>query len=377
MENQGRPDAEFQSKGILLYKTANAEVFIPRAPKIPVAEGIHIEVSGQHDSTDTPKQVLGRFLLGLGAAKMIAESGQTPEEPWANTRIEAGQTVSVYGRNVLNPDSWRKPVVTHDREVLPQDSLDEPYNQEGLQKLSERYLSRWEKLGAIMNLFPDEIKAQDVLDENFKDYQVVWRSNTHTVTIQTEPHLKGYHLVVHPNINMARQWQTVQETKTDRENQVMVQRYIQSTLEATAIAMGIQQLLAKGAGEIHNSGNWTAGLKTVDEGGTLSLEGLEEHAKKEKRAHRPDLQTGKSDFGTSMHVHVYIPEDKTSPVVLPKMSEKEAREKEEKGIVAQWEEIPSMTQEQITEIREKIGNGKLTDWLKTHATGFLGDKNPQ
>ncbi|MDO8461165.1 MAG: hypothetical protein Q7S38_01840, partial [bacterium] len=265
-------DTEAIGKGITLYKQNNLEIFVPRKQNIPQEEGIHIEVSDGSDSADTPKQVLRRFLFGLASAKVVAESSQTPQEPWANTRIEKDKIVSVYGRNAFNPSSWRKPVDTLNRKVLEKDTLAPGYDEKRLKTLFERYIPKWEKLASAMNLFPDQVTAQDVSNEDFKDYAVIWRSGTHTITIQKEPHLTGYHLVVHANEAMARQWQTVKESTKDVEEQKMVQKYIQATLEATAIAMGIQDLIAPKVGEIHNSGNWAEGLKTIDEGGALSLE---------------------------------------------------------------------------------------------------------
>lgn len=376
MEEVGVPievqqSAESHNNRIILYKNNATEIFVPKKQSIPHNEGLQVKVSGEHDSTDTPRQVLARFNLGLGTAKVIAESGLTPEEPWANTRIENGQEISIYGRNAFNPDSWRKPADTLNREVPNRDMLSPTYDEKKLQALFKRYIPKWEKLGSVMELFPNGIQAQDIDNEDFSEYAVIWRSNSHTITIQKEPHLKGSHVIVHANQEMTRQWQTVRESPDDSAQERMVQKYIQATLEATAIAMGIQELIASKTGEIHNSGNWASGLKAVEDGGALSLENLAENPKKEKVKHRPNKETGKSDFGTSMHVHVYIPEDKGSPVVLPAMSEKEAGALKVDEVLKQWKEIPKASEDQIVNVKEKIGNGKLASWVEQNCMGKL------
>lgn len=88
---------EVTSKGRLLYRSPRFDVFIPSKPKMPLNEGLHIQVSSGHDQFDPPKEVLGRYAMALGSAKALAESG-IPQDAWANTRLEQGQVVSTYGK---------------------------------------------------------------------------------------------------------------------------------------------------------------------------------------------------------------------------------------------------------------------------------------
>ncbi|MCL5439237.1 MAG: hypothetical protein M1268_04635 [Patescibacteria group bacterium] len=368
------------SDRISLYKSQNLEVFIPKKPNIPLNEGLHVRVSGQHDSMDPPKQVLSRYLEGLGVAKVIAESGVT-RELWANTRLEKGQVVSVYGRVPGEVDSWRKPVDTNNREAANIDTIEPQYPEKRLQELCQRYLPKWDVLAQKMELFGNGVKGSDLEGNNSGD-PIIWENDTLTVQIIKNRHLDGYHLVVNPKEGFSRQWQTVKETRDDKEQQKMIQKYVLSTIEATAVAMGVRQLLSGGRGEIHNSGNWAGGLKTIEEGGKLSMQELDDNLKKEKKLHRADLETSETRFGTSMHAHVYIPKE-GDVVVLPPMSLGEAKSKREDAesrglstqefdnIINQWEVIPPTSEEQMREIQAMIGNGKLTKWLEENCRGPL------
>lgn len=351
---------ETPSGGRSLYRSSRFAVFVPSEPKIPLNEGLHVQVSSGHDQFDPPKEVLGRYVMALGSAKALAESS-IPQDAWANTRLEQGQVVSTYGRVPTVEGSWRKPVETYNREVETITTLEPYYKESRLQELFGRYLPKWEQLVENINLFRDGVNGKDI-DSGQGEEIPVWENDKFTLLVISHPHLKGVHLVVHPKESFRRQWQTIRGS--DQE-----QTHIQATLEATAIAMGAQRLLAEGRGEIHNSGNWASGLKSKEEGGKFDLENFEKRRKAEKRSHRPDIAAPEEQIDTGMHVHVYIPE--SGPVVLPPMSKQEAMEKGREDIVKQWEAIPSMTQEQIAQIREKIGNGKLATWIETNARGTL------
>lgn len=354
-----------QSKGIVLYKSSRFEVFIPQKPNIPLNEGLHVQVSSKHDASDSPKEVLGRYLLAEGVAKVLAESGQT-REAWANTRIEEGQRVSVYGRVPGEERSWRKPVDTFGRNVSDIGKLEPNYDTQKFVELSTRYLPKWEELVSQTSLFKDGVNGKDI-EPSTRTEIPVWENDKFTLVVVSNPHLKGVHLVVHPKESFKRQWQT---------------SHIQLTLEATAIAMGVQKLLAQGKGEIHNSGNWAPDLKTTDEGGKFNLQNFADKRKAEKRSHRPDIAEPQKQINTGMHAHVYIPETE-NVVSLPPLSKTEATERmkqrEKEGlptdeyqkIISQWDAIPSVTQNQLQEVKSKLGEGKLTSWLEGNCQGFL------
>lgn len=373
---------EMISDRIPLYEGLNHNVSIPKTPKIPLDEGLQVKISGGHDTSDTPKQVLQRCLLGLGTAKAIAESATTgAHEVWANTRIEKGQEVNVYGKDPYSVSSWRRPVDTSNRLVISMETLSPAYDEYKLANLFQRYLPKWEALAKNITLFDGGVNGHDIEREEGGG-PIIWENDALTLQIIRDPHLDGYHLVAHPKESFSRQWQAIREAANDAEPQKIIQVYIQKTLEATAVAMGACQLLSQGRGEIHNSGNWAGGLKTTDEGGKLSMEDLAKNPKKEKKSHRPDLATSETSFGTGMHVHVYIPEEGET-VVLPKMNIGEAKIRREdalkKGlpteeydtIIDQWNKIPSLTPEKIKEIKDKLGNGKLTKWLENNCEGKL------
>ncbi len=354
------PQAEsLQGKeGVTLYKSNEFEVFVPKNPNIPLTEGLHIQISDGHDSEDSPKEILARYTLALGAAKVLAESGMT-RDAWANTRLEEGQTVSVYGRVPGEENSWRKPVDTLERNSPQVDKVDPR-----LAELFRRYMPKWEELSNRMELFKNGVNGKDI-NEVSRESVTVWESDSLKLEVILNPHLKGLHLIASPKESFQRQWQTVQGQDSE-------QVYIQQTLEATAVAMGGQKLLAEGRGEIHNSGNWASGLKVTQEGGKLDLEKLSENRKAEKKSHRPDIAEPESQMNTGMHVHVYIPSE--GPVILPKMSKQEAIERGRLDVVKQWEEIPPMDQTQLEDIRVKLGEGKLTNWLEENCKGQLKSK---
>lgn len=351
-------------QGISLYKSKKFNVFVPSKPNIPLNEGLHVEVSDGNDVSDLPKEVLARYTMALGSAKVLAESGLT-HDAWANTRLEDGQKVSVYGRVPGVDSSWRKPVDTFNRNAPEINNLEPNYNTQKLQELFRRYLPRWEQLTENMSLFKNGVEGKDLEITLSKDEVPVWENDKFTLVVVSAPHLKGIHLVAHPKESFQRQWQTI--GGLDQE-----QIHTQATLEATAIAMGAQKLLADGGGEIHNSGNWNYDLKTTDEGGKLNLQRLQEQRKMEKKLHRPDLASPENQISTGMHAHVYIPEE--GPVILPEMSKKEALERGREDIVKQWEAIPLLNQVQLGSIKAKLGEGKLTEWLEENCRGKIQNK---
>ncbi|MCL4387088.1 hypothetical protein M1307_01690 [Patescibacteria group bacterium] len=365
------------SEGVTLYKSKTGiEISIPKKPNIPLNEGLHIEVSGKHDQFDSPKEVLSRYLFALGSAKAVAESGLT-RDAWANTRLEEGQKVSVYGRVPKEDASWRKPVDTLNRIDTGTDTLIPFYDQSKLTNLFKHYMPKWEQLRERMELFPGGVEGKDVKEELGDHDPVIWENDQFNVVAIKQAHLNGFHLVVNPKEGFARQWQTV---KSSEEDQV----FIRTTIEATAIALGIQNLLASGRGEIHNSGNWASDLKSTEDGGRVSFQKLEEQRKKEKKSHRPDIAEEDKKINTSMHAHVYIP-DFPGPVILSSISLGEARQKKDiaekqglptqeyESIIKQWEQTPQLTEEKLKMIQDKIGNGKLTNWLKDNCQGQLED----
>ena len=349
-------------KGIGLYKSPRFEVFVPAKSNVPLNEGLHIQISDGHNSKDSAREILSRYALALGSAKALAESGLT-QDAWANTRLEKGQAISVYGRIPGNEKSWRKPVDTFSRNVPEINRLEPNYNTAKLQKLFSRYLPKWEKITESIELFKNGVKGKDIKGQSSQEEVSIWENDKFNLVIVTKPHLKGIHLVVNPKESVRRQWQTARE-----EEQI----YIQQTLEATAIAMGVQKLLAPGQGEIHNSGNWAGDLKSTEEGGRLNMQNFKKNRKTEKKIHRPDIASEENQIRTGMHAHIYIPED--GPVVLPEMSKEEAIEKGRADIARQWDEIPPTNAAQLEEIKTKLGKEKLTKWLDENCKGQLINK---
>lgn len=380
MESPGIETSQ-QAQGIPLYKNSNVDVFVPKKPNVPVSEGLQIRVeSTTPTNKGIPNDILKRYLYSILAAKVVAEGNQTPQEAWANTRIEDNNDVNTYGRNTLNPESWRKPVDTHNRNAPDIDTLPEPYDEKKLQRLFASYMHKWEKTADEMKLF--EMPVQDLPIDTSIDTpeadKVVWQSDEYIAKIITNSHVNGTHVVVDakypPGGEFPRQWIT-----RLKRGEPLDEKYIKMTLESTAIALGIRDLLGGGRGEIHNSGNWAGGLKHTEDGGALDANAIEENPKKEKRSHRPDV-SGFNDFGTFMHVHVYIPTD--GRVMLPVMSEAEARDRmdnmgseKEKAqyrmLLEQWGDIPKTTQEKTDHVRESLGGRNLSNWINNYARGKL------
>jgi hypothetical protein len=269
--------------------------------------------------------------------------------------------VSAYGRVPEAENSWRKPVDST-KNAAPINTLEPFYDTQRLQGISSKWFPVWERLMGKLNLFKDGVNGKDVGNSS-KGGSVIWENDKFNLEIIADaPHLRGFHLVVNPKESFRRQWEAIDDWNAE-------QIYIQKTLEATAIAMGVQKLLANGKGEIHNSGNWAGDLKSTEEGGKYNFKKLAEYKNWEKRTHRPDIATSNNQINTSMHAHVYIPSE--GPVVLPAMSKQEAAAKGRQDIVKQWEEIPPTSPAQIEEIKMKLGDGKLTNWLENNCKGQL------
>lgn len=354
------------------------EVVFPNPPGIPLEEGLHVVVQGHNSQDVSPRHIVERFVVGLGAAKAIAESGVTPE-PWANTRIEKnGTQVSVYGRNP-NPASWRKPVDTVNRTVRPIDYENSTYNFQKLRRLFSKYIPKWESYAETLTLFDsygDKPIGKDVFEVLGHAYKLWENDAFDLVLIKKEPHVQGLHLIVSPKKGYGRQWQTIAGNGE--------QPYIEQSAEGVAIALGVQNLLG-GRGEIHNSGNWAANLKFREDDpvkGRISLEGLRSHPKAEKRRHRPDRASDDEKIETYSYFHVYIP--KQGPVLLPAMKLEEARQtlenlgnktSDERAVAAKavsdWEHITPPTPEQLNWVGEQLGNGKLSLYLQKNFANTL------
>ena len=394
---------------INLYTGLNNKAVIPRNPKIPPEEGLQVQITGTHDSSDNPKQVLSRFLLALGSAKAEAESGAT-QDLWSNTQIGPDNEVNAFGRVPNVESSWRKPVTANSQKEPSANRIGDYYDINKLQRLFSSYLPKWEALGKQMELFEAGVNGQDQVLTPESIYSTpIWTNGRIQVKImqQKDPmtgpwlHLSGYHLVVSPVEKYQRQWQTITETDDAKNNQEMIQEYIQLSLEAAATSLGIRELFAQEHGEIHNSGNWAPGLKTTDElldpdhpekgTGKVNLAAAKENIKHEKRNHFTRIivdSEGKpttieeSDFKTSAHFHVYLPFGDVS-VKLPSMWPWEAQQKIKdaekdnlptkrfEDTIAEWNAIKPLTPAQISTANEHLGDGKLTRWLEENCEGGL------
>lgn len=371
--------------GTPLYKGASISLDIPSIAKIPLEEGIQIDVSaGKQYRKNDQKSVLRAFTGALGAAKVVAESGLTPGEPWANTRIESDDSVKVYGRTVT-PEAWRKPVNTVNRQGTATHTLDQHYPVDKLKRLFRSYMPGWERAARAVQLFTGDSIGHDIADKEDQWTATLWESaDQEVVVIKDVRHLQGTHIIIRTKkgYDLQRQWQTQKGTSDDAfHNRDIEQPELRRTLEGAAIALGVRSLLG-GKGEIHNSGNWAKGLRTNDEPlGKLDASELMKNPKVEKRRHRPDIAEIDTSFGTKSHFHVYIPED-NAPVVLPALYHEEVSEKLQAGvdgkdrealeaIAAQWKAIPPLPKEELLAIKQKLGNGALTHWLATHCQGSL------
>lgn len=370
-------EGSFDGRNVL-YVGQLAEVVLPPLPSIPPEEGVHCMVTSGHDAGDPPRAVAARYLLGLGVAKAIAESGITADA-WVNTRLEVGQRLSVYGRTPENSVSWRKPVVTHGRAVTPLEGEHPSGDMARLASLLGRYLPLWERLAVSMELFPEPPPVgKDVFGDIGHAYKL-WEGVRHDIVLIKQPHLDGWHFVVSPKEGFARQWQTRLPGRHDDVSRQLVQ----ASVEGWAIAQVIWELFGR-RGEIHNSGNWANQLQLIKESpkGRVSLERLRAHTKQEKRRHRPDIATIDTSLDTHTHTHVYIP--RTSDVVtLPIMKREEAVERlasvesaspeaqELQEIIAHWDSLPKATAEDVSVAQSFLGTGKLSHFLAANLRGPL------
>lgn len=381
MEEKNPMVSQPEASVVPTIRGQRTEIIFPNPPNIPLTEGVHVVVGGLESESDTsPKHVVERFVVGLGVAKAIAESGVTPE-PWANTRIEKnGTLVSVYGRS-LDPTAWRKPVDTVNRTVEAIHPEHVAYNFKKLRTLLVKYAPMWEAKARNIHLFAsnqNKTIGQDVFEVLGHAYKLWENDAFDLVLIKKEPHVAGLHFIVSPKKGYARQWQTVRgatsEALAGREE---VQPFIEVSAEGVAIALGVQALMG-GKGEIHNSGNWAANLNFIEDEplkGRISKGDLLTHPKAEKRRHRPDIATDDQKIETYSYFHVYIPEK--GPVILPTMKRDEAREalakaastdtirrNEAQSALEQWNRNYPPTEEQLQFIQGKLGNGMLSDWLQ-------------
>lgn len=369
--------------GVPLYTGDMFSLVVPSVARIPLEEGIHIDVTTRKSklSMHNPKDILRKFVGALGVAKVVAESGLTLHEPWANTRIEQDDSVSVYGRTVT-PEAWRKPVDTVNRTGTTTDTIGDHYPVSKLQRLFRSYIPGWEREVKTMRLFDRVAIGSDIADKEDQWTATIWESDDQEVVVVKDVrHVDGIHIMVRPKkgFDVARQWQVKRGTSENTvEDRHIAQPDLVRTIEGAAIALGVRTLLG-GKGEIHNSGNWAKGLRTSDEAlGKLDAVALRENPKVEKRRHRPDRARADESFGTKSHFHIYIPEGE-GPVVLPAMYHEEVTDKLQSAqgderaalerIARQWKAIRPLPEDELRVIREKIGQGALTNWIKNHCVG--------
>ena len=363
-----------QSDPRLLYKGRLDEVRLPVIPNLSRDMGAHVIITSGHDRSDAPRDILRRYLLGLGVAKVIAESGIT-QDAWANTRLEKGNVLSIYGRNPDNPDSWRRPVVAN-----PRKSNGESFSSAELRDLTKlfgRYLPLWEDQGRLMRLFPKyDGPAQEGLVDIGHAYKLV-EMPRHDVVLIKKPHLDGLHFVVSPKEGFARQWQTRLAGQTEDVSGKLVQ----ASVEGWGIAEGILDLFGN-RGEIHNSGNWADALQLTDvsPAGRVSRAGLSENKKLEKRSHRPDIAQDAAALDTHTHTHVYIPRTGYA-VTLPSMKLEEAQrlvqsaEGVQKDVlqaeIDHWQQLPQVSPDDLALAQSKLQKGKLSTFIATQLRGPL------
>lgn len=148
-----------------LYTSPSFKIVTRTPTAIPVEEGLSFHIKGLNDAIDTPREVFQRYTIALGAAKLTAESAHT-QDFWANTRVENGNTVSVYGRVPENEDSWRKPA---DTRRSSDTAIEERYDTERLKRLMTKYIPKWETLTEHMALFANEDVGENVRGEDKMD----------------------------------------------------------------------------------------------------------------------------------------------------------------------------------------------------------------
>lgn len=397
--------------GITLYHGLNTRVYVPERTAVPLQEGIHLKIDNLGKRSSQPKDILSRFLLGLGTAKVVAESSHT-RDLWANTRIEHDGEVSVYGRVAQEKTSWRKPVDMVRRETGTTNTLHPYYNENTLVRLLGKYLPKWEQLRSRISLFTDKTLPIETFLKADEANDRLWTNGKIEVKLMKAfpwQHTPGLHFIVAPTEAYQRQWQTVIEpTGGNPDSSPMYQSYLQTTLECAALSLAIQELIGPNEGEIHNSGNWTEGFLFAGEKsdiGNVNIDRiLQGDIVGEKREHFTRFSIGtdgnihpverySQGFGKKSpksHFHLYMPPN-GAVVDLPSMWPWEAYEKMDEArkasqptnefeeVINKWKKVypatesqmrkkesfPTLSQEQLDVVNQKLGNGKLTKLISS------------
>lgn len=376
---------------ITLWQSKEIEIVRPNPCAIPEEEGLHLEAKAEketeaHWQEKDTKKLLEMGLYSLPVAKVIAEGKFTPDF-WSNIQFNARpgfeKAINIYGRSPESDASWAKPVRMREIEYSSQEELLPNDIKNGLEKTFALYLRLWENIKKNINLFRagvGEIKeGSEEYSEEKKSYlekedpykeDLLWANEKFALVSVKNPHLTGYHLVVHPRdkywkdkggFKMA--WQT---EKSEEENP----EYMEGFLEALSILLGAERILFEEKSfncnnpEIHFSGNWAKGLQPIEKGGKLSLEYLKEQRlekarKKEKISHRVGAE---EEFQAAFHGHLYATFNPEEYVNLPSRPLAEAPE--------EWEGIKGLDSATVEKIKD-LTQKKLTPWLEKECQGAL------
>ena len=333
---------EIESSDQELWQSNEMRVVIPEKTAIPQSEGLHIEVESKkvlqpHWLEEDAAEQLRMGYYSLPVAKVLAEGRQTPDF-WANIHFNArpgfDRSINVFGRSPESEEAWGKPVKIRSAgvsEKLPDDT------KENLEETFERYMTLWRKNKDNIKVFEDGVEPLDPESDEYREEvefygtkddpwkeDVLWANKKFVLVNVRNPHLTGTHLVVHPR---QKYWQGKEGFK--RAWQVnpgeSANEHIKGFLESMAILLATEKILAEQKGlkfnnpEIHFSGNWAKDLKTVEQGGKVSmryLEGDKARAmkEKEKASHKPGRP---GEFQTAFHGHLYATRDPDQYVDLP------------------------------------------------------------
>lgn len=327
----------------------NFELYTPTSATILRSEGTNLAIkkTGEFDwQKASPEDLVEATTLSLGAAKLLVESGHTPDF-WSNIHLnsKAGTSdhINVFGRNPTSVSGWRKPVkLTTEIPAGEEQSLTVDQVE-----LIRRYMPNWERLAHRFEINP---VAPPLVDQSTEEYQelmeqygtrtngaekIVWANEKFVIVIILKPHLNGLHLVIHPRGDywqergkFKRPWQ---QSDHGELNHIMAFEEAMITLRQALDAINEASLPFYNP-EIHFSGNWASDLQVVEDGGKLDTSYLEsddlQRRKAEKRRH---FVGNPSQFETAVHGHLYMTADPEQFVTLPERPQAEVPE--------QWEGI--------------------------------------
>ena len=195
----GQIGKEFIRRGTVLWENGICQVIAPERPLTSKKEGLHLRLVLREnlppvwDRKTDIKKILQGYGISVGVAKVLAESGISGTNFWANIQLNGewgGQfepVIDIFGRSIESPqggETWAQPVKMPNSDNLPYQEMTE-VEKARFKRLFKSYLPLWEKEMKNVDLYSDEKLGEypdcEKLPENLRSSGIAWVSTSYYI----------------------------------------------------------------------------------------------------------------------------------------------------------------------------------------------------